>query len=418
MVPRHLIRTFLLLFVVVPAARGGEASPGRSVLSRGTEEERFEPSPGLSVKNGEVVLQGRPFTGMGANYFSLFYRTIQDVSDTSYDEGLAQLSEAGIPFVRFMACGFWPVDWDFYRQDRERYFQCLDGVVASAEKHGMGLIPSLFWNMATVPDIVGEPMDQLGHPRSKTTAFIRQYTEEVVKRYCGSPAVWAWEFGNEYNLHVDLPNASEHRPPVWPTLKTAPQRTERDELSSAAMLKALAVFAETVRRFDPNRLLLTGHSLPRPSAYHNTSQRSWQKDSLEQFTEILLRDNPDPFDTLSVHLYPKPPNQYPAGAENMNALIATLQTASRKVGKPLFIGEFGAPRTQDLEKDRDLFKQLIQVIEANRVPLSAFWVFDHAGQDQDWNVTFDNPRRTQLTLVGAANERMRTTMGVPPRADP
>ncbi len=352
-------------------------------------------------------MQGRRFAGMGANYFSLFYRTIQDASDTSYDRGLAQLATAGIPFVRFMACGFWPVDWDFYLQDREGYFACLDGVVASAEKHGVGLIPSLFWNTATVPDIVGEPMDQLGDPHSQTTRFIRQYTEEVVRRYCGSSAVWAWEFGNEYNLHVDLPNASEHRPPIWPLLKTARQRTERDELSSTAMLKAFAVFAETVRRFDPDRVLLTGDALPRASAYHNTSQRSWQRDSREQFAEILLRDNPNPFDVLSVHIYPKPRTPYPGGAENLNTLIATLQATSRTAGKPLFVGEFGVPRTADLEDDRMVFEQLIQVIESNRVPLSAFWVFDHAGQDRDWNVTFDNPRRTLLALVSAANQRMQ-----------
>ncbi len=212
---RHpLLNIVCLLAAVHPAARGGETDPGHAARSQAPQTPTFKSSPGLSVQKGEVVLQGRRFAGMGANYFSLFYRTIQDASDTSYDRGLAQLAKAGIPFVRFMACGFWPVDWDFYLQDREGYFQCLDGVVASAEKHEMGLIPSLFWNMATVPDIVGEPMDQLGDPHSQTTRFIRQYTEEVVRRYRGSSAVWAWEFGNEYNLHVDLPNASEHRPPI------------------------------------------------------------------------------------------------------------------------------------------------------------------------------------------------------------
>ena len=96
--------------------------------------------------------------------------------------------------------------------------------------------------------------------------------------------------------------------------------------------------------------------------------------------------------------------------KNLSTLIATLQATSRTAGKPLFVGEFGVPRTANLEDDRRAFEQLIQVIESHRVPLSAFWVFDHAGQDRDWNVTFDNPRRALLTLVSAANQRLRRSV--------
>lgn len=165
----------------------------------------------------------------------MFYRTLQDPSDKSYEDGLRKLAESQIPFVRFMACGFWPVDWGLYLRDREEYFEPMDGVVRSAERHHIGLIPSLFWNMATIPDLVAEPMDQFGNEKSQTIAFIRQYTEEVVLRYRNSPVIWGWELGNEYNLHVDLPNASECRPKIAPQLKTAPQRTAQDELSSEAI---------------------------------------------------------------------------------------------------------------------------------------------------------------------------------------
>jgi hypothetical protein len=366
-------------------------------------EKAIEP-PGLTVENGHLMLNERPYRAIGANYFSLFYRTLKDASDQSYHDGLEELSNAGIPFVRFMAGGFWPVDWDLYFDDKDEYFKRMDAVVRSAEKHRIGLIPSLFWNMATFPDLVGESMDQLGNPKSQVIAFIEQYTKEVVLRYRESPAIWGWEFGNEYNLHVDLPNASQRRPPVWPSLKTAPERTHRDELSSEAMLTAFGHFAETVRKYDQHRILITGNSIPRVSAYHNSAEKSWKEDTQAQFAKVLLRDNPDPYQVLCVHLYG---NTGQGETKSIAELVERLQEISHHAGKPLFIGEFGAAKTLGPRNETALFREILDTIETNNVPLSAFWVFDHAGQNKDWNVTFDNERSYMLKLVATSNQRMQ-----------
>ena len=376
-----------------------------SVSGQGMET-GAKPWPGLSVQDGVLTLEGKSYCGMGANYFSLFSRTLKDASDTSYDTGLKQLSEARVPFVRFMACAFWPSEWDLYLQDKGAYFARLDSVIRCAEKYRIGLIPSLFWHMATVPDLVGEPMDQYGNPDSQTIAFVRQYTREVILRYRASSAIWGWEFGNEYNLAVDLPNASEHRPPVVHSLGTARHRTARDELSSEAMLCAYNEFARTVRQYDAHRILLTGNATPRPSAYHNTLEKSWKKDSASQFESVLLRDNPNPFDALSVHIYAEANPDYAGDAETLTGLVQTMQAVSTRAQKPLFIGEFGAPRTLGKEAERAGFAALIKAIETNRVPLSAFWVFDYPGQDKDWNVTRNNDRQYMLSLVSQANQRM------------
>jgi len=365
-------------------------------------------TPGLSVHEGVLVLDAKPYRGIGVNYFSLFLRTLKDPTDTSYERGLARLSEADIPFARFMCGGFWPIDWDLYFQDKGEYYRRLDRVVRAAEKHNVGLIPSLFWHASTFPDLVGEPMDQLGNPESRTSALIRQYTEEVVTRYRRSRAIWGWEFGNEYNLAVDLPNASKHRPPVHPRLKTATSRTERDELSSKHMLTAFNEFARTVRRFDPHRIIITGNALPRPSAYHNTHERSWTPDTPEQCEEVLRRDNPDPFDTISIHVYPKEGGPYPAQAKDLNSLIETMQVVSATAGKPLFVGEFGIPVESSGGHERKAFKELLTAIETHDVPLSALWVFDFPHQDKAWNVTFENDRAWMLALISEANARMRS----------
>jgi hypothetical protein len=377
---------------------------GCMVLAASAAEPVSGELPGLTVCRGELLLKGKPYRGIGANYFSLFYRVIKDPADDSYQDGLKRLSEAGIPFVRFMACGFWPIDWDQYLNDKEAYFRRLDRVIAAAEEADIGLVPSLFWHMPTVSDVVGEPIDQLGNPQSKTIAFMRQYTEEVVLRYRDSPAIWGWEFGNEYNLVVDLPNAAEHRPKVVPELKTALARTARDELSCQGMLRAFAAFAETVRKHDKHRVIITGNSIPGPSAFHNSTERSWEKDTREQFSGILLRDNPDPFDVISVHVYG---SSGQANTKSIAELVATLQDISASAGKPLFVGEFGASATLGKDKERALFLEILRAIEASKVPLSAFWVFDYPGQNKDWNVTFDNERSYMLRLVAAANRRMK-----------
>lgn len=371
-------------------------------LSAYAAEPPSQELPGLTVREGQLWRQGKPYRGVGANYFSLFSRTLKDPSDTSYDAGLKQLSEAKIPFVRFMACGFWPVDWDLYLRDKESYFKLLDRVVHSAEQHQVGLIPSLFWHVPVVSDIVGEPLDQLGNQDSRTSAFIRQYTSEVVQRYRDSPAIWGWEFGNEYNLAVDLPNASEHRPQVVPHLKTALERTSRDELSSQAMLVAFSQFASAVRMHDSHRILITGNSLPRPSAYHNSIEKSWQADSKAQFEEVLLRDNPDPFEIISVHVYG---NTGQAGTASLEELSGTLDEISLQAKKPVFVGEFGVPNTLTADQERAQFRELLDAFETNKVPLAAFWVFDLPSQ-AEWNVTTENARSYMLEQAGAANERI------------
>ncbi len=80
------------------------------------------------------------------------------------------------------------------------------------------------------------------------------------------------------------------------------------------------------------------------------------------------------------------------GANDPMEAIAILQGFARKANKPLFIGGFGVSHSKDPVRDRAQFQEILQAIEKDEVPLSAFWVFDQPDQEQDWNVTFDNDR--------------------------
>jgi len=351
--------------------------------------------PGVTVDaGGRLVKDGRPLRAIGVNYFSAFLRTIKSADDRSYDAGFAALAEHKIPFARFAATGFWPADMKLYREDKAAYFQRMDAVVKSAGQHGVGLLPSLFWQLAMVPDLVGEPCDQWGNPASKTCEFMRTYTREVVTRYKDSPAIWGWEFGNEYNLAADLPNAALHRPQIVPRLGTPETRSTRDEITREVLRTALSEFAREVRRHDPYRFVTSGNSIPRDSAWHNWKERSWKADTPEQFAEMLAVENPDPINVISIHAYSEALEKIPAAAE-----------AAERLKKPLLIGEFQVHDAAS-EAAEAAFRGVLERIEKSGAALAAVWVYDLAAQKKDFNVTATNARAWQLKAIAEANRRL------------
>ncbi|MCX7599766.1 MAG: glycoside hydrolase family 5 protein [Armatimonadetes bacterium] len=343
--------------------------------------------------DGVLMHGGEPFRAFGVNYITVFTDALEKPGDTSYEDGLRALAAHGIPVARIFGAPFWPAQMKIYFDDRRRYYEVFDAVVAAAERHGVGLIPSLFWNMHMVPDLVGEPCDQWGNPDSKTHAFMREYVHEVVTRYLDSPALWGWEFGNEYNLAADLPNAAEHRPPIIPALGTPTTRSERDELTHEIVRTAIREFAEEVRKYDPRRIISSGNGFPRPSAWHQMHELSWTQDTPEQYAEMLLGDNPGPVDVLSVHAY-----------EDYRRLELTMEIA-RRARKPLFVGEFGVPGAD--EETRAKFSDMLSYMENLGVPLACLWVYNYPGQDDTWNVTADNARSYMLAALGEVNKRLR-----------
>lgn len=351
---------------------------------------------GLRISaDGGLLLKEQPFRGYGVNYFDAFNRTLGANPKAGYDEGFAGLAKRKIPFARLAACGYWPNEQRLYLTNQAEFFRRLDGVVKSAEQHGVGLIPSLFWFHATVPDMVGEPVGEWGNPASRTHAFMRSYVSNVVTRYRGSFAIWAWELGNEFNLPADLPNAAEHRPPVVPSLGTPATRSQVDDLTHAAFRTALVEFGREVRRHDPHRLILSGNAFPRVSAWHQMTEKSWQKDSSEQFATMLAGDNPDPINCLTVRGYED---------SDFTRLSAAMDLATR-LKKPLFVGEFGVSGPGD-DTTKAAFARRLESLEKAGVTFAALWVYDFVGQQADWSVTPSNSRSYQLAALQEVNARL------------
>ncbi len=355
---------------------------------------------GLYVRTGTVMRGGKPYLGIGANYDTLFGRLLQNKDDTSSLENLGRLAKSGIPFVRFRACGFWPQNGRLYLNDPTEYYRRMDQVVRCAEKNDIGLIPSLFWRLATVSELMKEAPREVANPGSRSQAFIKRYTREMVLRYKDSPAIWGWEFGNEANLGVDM------KPQPSGARGRAGRRNQNAfddggiRLTTAQLRTAYLAFAKTVRSLDPSRIIDTGTTIPRPAAWHNAHGEPGGPDSASHSYAMLQEYNPDPIDILSVHVYQKSQKLAPFGPESVNQFLQRYSQAAGRAGKPLFLGEFPV-------RTREQTEEYLRAIQENHIPLSAFWVFDNSRQEKTMDVSFKNDRAFVIGRIAQANRDLQ-----------
>lgn len=345
-------------------------------------------SPLTMQADGTLRLDNRPFAGVGVNYFSAFERILENPEDTSFEAGFAELGRWGVPFARLDVSGYWPRKANLFFTNRTEYFRRLDQVVASAERHGVGLVPTLFWTTFTFPDLAGERLDQLAVSNSVTRQKMREFATEIVNRYKHSRAIWAWEFGNEWTLEVDLPNGTEFLPPTWTNLGNPPTRDPvRDLLATDTILPAMLDIGSLVKELDPGRPLSTGHAMSRPSQWHQDQWKrgllpigsAWNTDSVAQAEAITLRQCPDPYDLLSVHIYGNDPLRLP-----------NFATFAARAGKALFAGEFGTPPADEAN-----YAAMLSAIRVHS-PLAAVWVFDRPRPVNEYDITTTNARSWML----------------------
>jgi hypothetical protein len=362
--------------------------------ARGTETS----SLGLRVNSAGVLTRnGAPYRGIGVNYYDAFVRTLRNQQDDSYRAGFSKLGANNIPFARFAAGGYTASDFQLYLTDKEAYFRLLDGVVKSAAKSDVGLIASLFWSVAAVSDAVNESRERWADADSKTRQFMRSYTRDVVSRYSDSPAIWGWEFSCELSLPVDLPN-----PP-----RNAGRIAER-AMAFATFKSAALDFAQVVRSIDSKRILLTGNSLPRASAYNNAAGGGMRPDTEQQFANILLRDNPGPYSPICIHTSPASATRYFADRKvSYEELLQTCVSIGRSAGKPVYVEEFVPVPTEaggrGLQNEREYFSRELAAIKASGAPLASVWVYDRKLKSDRSNLTFDNERSYMLQMIAASN---------------
>jgi hypothetical protein len=378
----------------------------------------------VTVRDGQLWQEGKPLRAVGVNYCDLFQEMLTNPDSGRTLRGLRYLGERRIPFVRFWCCGFWPVDWKLYLEDKEEYFRRLDQVVRTAEEAEVGLIPSLFWRVHTVTDLTDEYTEDWANPESKTRAFMATYVKEVVTRYRESPAIWGWEFANEVNLAVDLPNGMDFLGKKIPDRGVDLAKDKRNLTTKDTAAAAFVAFAEEVRKYDKERFITTGNSNLRPSQWHQTTERSWGKDTPEQGAEAFAWLNPDPINVTSIHFYPglgDPPSY--AGANGVGPVLGLYKSWSQQLGKPLFLGEFASlghdrGKTPDMEVYKRIEREILAAVVDHRIDLAAHWVFDYTKDrkgsglirpDNEWAWILDDIVRTNQQIQRQLETEAKTT---------
>lgn len=351
---------------------------------------------GLTVSNrGVLEKNGLPYHGIGVNFVGALRRLLANPNTTSVSHDFKELRAYHIPFVRFPALAAWGTPAQcrkyiikVYESNPARYFIAMDKLCAIAAKNHVGLIPCLFFTFW--PDALAREhgLAVWNNPRSRTYRIWTQFTVQMIKRYEHNRAIWGWEFGNEFNLAMDLPNAKTQFPGYKPSWG----------YTHAQMWKLYARFVHLVRHYDPYHIIEAGNSRPRFAAWHNMMDHTWKTDSPAQWAYMLKMDNAA-FDMICVH-------EYGARAPKNIAHAAALAALWHK---PLYVGEFGASGPP--AKSRKLFTAILHSILKSKVPLASMWSFDETSQSSGSNaysVTPTNDRSFMLRAIEAANEQFRS----------
>ena len=222
---------------------------------------------------------------------------------------------------------------------------------------------------------------------------------QVISRYKESPAMWMWEFSNEFNLGMDLPNRAALRAEGKPPLQMGSRicRTEEDDLFSDYCTEVLAYFGQLCRTYDVyDRMITSGNSEPRPTQYQQRVFDLWpdRPDTRAEMAKTLEWHNPAPIDCVSIHTYGLQ-KRFP-GTETYEGLFSAFRDESSRLGRALFVGEFSG-------LDMEASKATIDALVKERIPLSAVWAIGEVEYSLDRE---PETRAEILRYIREANEKM------------
>ena len=158
---------------------------------------------------------------------------------------------------------------------------------------------------------------------------------------------------------------------------------------------------------------MTGDAAPRVSAWNLARGQGWKADSPAQWQEALAEANPDPMDTLSLHFYHPRADAtgyagYGISGASVPEILARANETAQRVGKPLWLGEFGPGIGEtDPEQRRKQVSEFLNWITKGGVSLSAYWVFNSTNPDLSvWNALPDGENAFVFEMIAEANRRL------------
>ncbi len=369
---------------------------GTAVAAKVRTKAAQQPFPFLCREGIQLLLDGQPFRTLGFNkhellslYLADFFGRDRKEALTSARKSLDALAQTGMVALRVNALPFWPAEIErTYIEARDVFWKRFDEMVADCRQRGLRLIPVLMWHIA-FPDLASESLqDFVNHPRSKSRRLFEGWVEDIVTRYKDDPTILFWELTNEANLTVDLK-------PMFPQGVIVPRdltkpykhlvrnpgpRDERNNWSADELAAFVREITFLIKSLDPNHLVGTGFSLPRPSAWHlwlgslrRAKKMDWTKDSEEEQANFIRLINPEPVDLISFHFY--------LGGEEALDQIVMLKRVADELEKPVYAGELGVstkavPQGYSHPAGQEGLRCVLEMMEALDVPMVLIWSWD------------------------------------------
>lgn len=356
---------------------------------------------GLTVdKDGTMLLAGKPYYGFGVNSFTMAIRYIEGAGRQMYRDQFEILKKYDIPFVRINFGGYWPDYYWNFDYNSETILRQLRDVVECAEEYNIGLICSLMWYDGAISYYVGEHRSDMGNPNSATVKYAKNYVATIVKEFKDSPAIWAWEIGNEYNLGADLCDPTfRSKLPNGPCTPYAPSGF--DFYTSKELRSFYTEIGNTIRKYDKTRMITTGDGDMRnaslslrdaaqkmnPATHLWTEQ--WTQDTPDDFYKMCAYFTPDPLNTISFHLQHAQQDgngraSFLLTLDRFRTKVSTLKyfqeyvTAARLAKKGLFFGEMGDMMYMEGDKDAiNVFRNVTDWIVQAEIQMAATWQFSN-----------------------------------------
>jgi hypothetical protein len=291
-------------------------------------------------------------------------------------KAISDAALAGVTYFRISASGFKPHDLDLWVKNPTLYWAALDQMMADLHAAGICVVPVLAWNPVQFPTMASESISaMLTDPKSASWQLLERYVRDFIGHYSNSSSLLFYELTNELNNHVDIDGAA-----VCSRKKSAENCAAVSNFSTDQMNAFTARFASLIRSLDSSHKISSGFSLPRPAAQHLRhhpqwlGRADWTPDSREELEENL-RDIHRSVDIISVHLYPPNSTRLGLTAGAQYRIAEIVQAAAARIGKPLFIGEFGQTDIRQAGPE-SFIARMTQEIPRLRVPFSAVWIWE------------------------------------------
>ena len=304
----------------------------------------------LSIQNNKFMLDGKPFAEISFNKFDLFWSLWQEamagkeLNDYNpmvqrQQKALSDLSKAGFKTIRFFGMvhesqfkWFKSVYIDDVKSEKI-YYQALDKAIELLERNNLRAVFSLGCS-AFADEEAGEHLRELvTNPKSVSRKLLNDNIDDIVSRYKNSKAILMWEVTNELTLFWDVqPGTLESNGKRRPTMEASIQ-FYKDVIAR-------------IKKKDPLRLVNSGGSMLRESAYNLNVNKKWGVDTYPQHVDIFRKMHENTFELIDIHYYTNPnPGYYlkdeTTGKEFVLNLPVYLKIAET-LKLPLYVGEYGA----------------------------------------------------------------------------